>query len=60
MLEDRDRLVVRLTLEKVRRWIRGYRGDPEEMSDYILKRVDGYADRLDLLLSGLVDRLVEE
>jgi|GEM_PF-4882254 bisphosphoglycerate-dependent phosphoglycerate mutase len=58
MIENRDRLVARYTLEKVKRWIESYEGDPGHLGEYLLDRILDYLDRMDLLLSSLVDRLV--
>jgi hypothetical protein len=58
MIKDRDRLVARYTLEKVKRWIESYEGDPGHLGEYLLDRINDYLDRMDLLLSGLVDQLV--
>ena len=56
--EDRDRIVARLTLAKVRQWIQEYRGRPEGVGEYVLMRINDYMDRIDLLLVSLVDQLV--
>ncbi|MEM2962396.1 MAG: hypothetical protein QXY01_05215 [Candidatus Bathyarchaeia archaeon] len=58
MIEDRDRLVARYALEKVKRWIEYYDGDPRYLGEYLLDKICGYLNRMDLMLSDLVDRLV--
>jgi hypothetical protein len=54
----RDRVVARFVLESVRRWIRLYRGPREEVGEYVLRRVEDYLDRIDLLLAGMLDEIV--
>ena len=58
MIENRDRLVARYTLEKVKRWIEEFDGDPKYLGEYLLSKICSYLHSMDRLLSDLIDELV--
>jgi len=54
---DRDRIIVRYTLEKVRRWVREFQGPAKDLEKYLVEKIDSYRNRADLLLSDMIDEL---
>jgi len=54
---DRDRVIVRYTLEKFRRWIVEFQGPSKDLKAYLIEKIDSYRERADLLLSDMIDEL---
>jgi len=57
MSANRDRVIVRFTFEKVKKWITEYDGSPGKLKPYLLEKVQSYLDRADELLADMVDEL---
>jgi len=57
MSADHDRVIVRYTLEKVRRWITEFQGKRGDLEKHLMEKIDSYRSRADLLLSDMIDQL---
>jgi hypothetical protein len=50
-----ERVIARVTLEKVRRWIAEYEGPPEKLKRHLVGKLQKYLDRADLILVDDLD-----
>jgi len=57
MSANRDRVIVRYTLEKVSRWITEFQGQSQDLEKHLMEKIDSYRQRADLLLSDMIDEL---
>jgi len=52
-----ERVIARVALEKVRRWIAEYEGPPEKLKRHLVGKLQKYLDRADLILVDDLDEL---